>query len=440
MVLVSRRERVLALNPAAELLLGWTERDLHGAPLGRLIPMRLYRRPEAPWESPDWSGAGPGECKIRRPDATTLQVMLTRRPWESGGSGQWLLILRDLTIPGRAILESIGDAIVMTDGTGAITYLNPAAVRLTGWGREEALDQPVARVMVLISESSRESIPDTTTRCLRENRPVDLEDGVLLVRRDGTEIPISDSAAPIRDQDGNGLGVVLVIRDEGERRRVGHRLRFEATHDDLTGLINRREFEQRLARSLTGTAQGSSPEQTLLYLDLDNFKQINDTCGHAAGDRVLQTLGALLGGHMRTRDTLARLGGDEFGALLVDCSIIEGIHMAESLREAIAQHRVEWEGQVFSLTASIGVFPLAPVLGVAGALRAADAACYEAKHAGGDRVHGGITMGDAGERPGNTTRSILPRRWSREVVGRPAARASPIAGPGANQDSAQGTN
>ncbi len=423
MVLVSRRERVLALNPEAQRLLGWTEGELLGTPLSRLIPMRLHRRPDAPWESPGGPGDGPVECDVRRRDGTTLQVMLTRQLWEAGGAGQRVLILRDLTLPGRAILESMGDAIIMTDLTGAVTYLNPAAVRLTGWDSSEALDQPVNGVMVLISESSRQPIPDTTARCLSEERPVDLEDGVLLVRRDGSEVPISDSAAPIRSCDGATLGVVLVIRDERERRRVGHRLKFEASHDDLTGLVNRREFERRLARVRPDPAAGAGPNRVLLYLDLDNFKQINDLCGHEAGDRVLQSLSALLGGHMRLRDTLARLGGDEFGVLLAGCSVIEAIRTAESVRAAIARHRFEWKGRSFSLTASIGLHPVAPASGVAAALGAADAACYAAKRAGGDRVHLAERVGDRDGKPHTETLRVLhPGR------GRSGARRSVAAG------------
>ena len=424
MLLVSRRHRVLGINPEAQRLLGWAEHELLGTPINQLIPKRAHQLLDGPPESTARPADRPAHCGVRRRDGTTLRTMLTREPWESGGAGQSLLTLHDLTFPGRAILESMGDAVVMTDLDGDVSYLNPAAVRLTGWGNDEALGQPVSTLMVLVSESSREPIPDTTTRCLREGRPVDLEDGVLLIRRDGTEVPIGDSAAPIREADGTALGVVLIVRDERERRRVGDRLTFEASHDDLTGLVNRREFERRLTDLRADPAGGTAPEGVLLYLDLDNFKQINDLGGHEAGDRVLQSLGSLLVDQMRMHDTAARLGGDEFGALLADCSLMEAIRIAENLRAAIARHRFESDGRVFALTASIGLHPVAPTSGVAAALRAADAACYAAKRAGGGRVQFAESAGDAAPKP-----RIRAARVSPAVRGRGPARESAANGP-----------
>ena len=399
MLVVNRRGQIVALNQAAQRLLGWTEDELRDTPLSRLIPMRP-RRTEAAHPGPtDSTDSTPG-CTARRRDGGTVPVTLARRLWRDDSAGQSLLILDDLTLPARtgdasapgnpaprATLDSIGDAVITTDTHGTITYLNPVAVRLTGWAVEEAVGQPLDTVLTLIAEAGRKPIGNTAVRCLEEGRSIDLEEGVLLVRRDGTEIPIGDSTAPIRDRDGSTVGVVLVIRDEGEKRRVGHRLTFEATHDALTGLINRREFERRLTRVVTSLAVGA-PEHVLLYLDLDGFKQVNDTSGHEAGDHLLQGLGALLGGHMRKRDTLARLGGDEFGVLLESCPVPEALRIAESLRREIAQHLFEWEGRAFSLSASLGLYPVATGIGGAtAALRAADTACYAAKQGGRDRVH-----------------------------------------------------
>lgn len=284
------------------------------------------------------------------------------------------------------VLASMADAVILSDLAGEITYLNQAAVRLTGWAAPDAMGQPLDVVLSLISESTREPVANTATRCLVEGRSVDLEDGVVLIRRDGSEVPIGDSAAPVRDDRGATIGVVLVIQDEGEKRRIGRRLSYEASHDALTGMINRREFDRRLAR-IVGDADPQSTNQALLVIDLDGFKVVNDTSGHEAGDALLARLGPLLHRHLRTGDTLARLGGDEFGVLLENRTLPDAERVAEALRAAIAAHRFEWAGQVHTITASIGLTPLWASAGdAAAALRAADAASYGAKEAGGNRV------------------------------------------------------
>jgi diguanylate cyclase (GGDEF)-like protein/PAS domain S-box-containing protein len=284
------------------------------------------------------------------------------------------------------VLASIGDALILTDLAGRVTYLNPAAVRLTGWSAQDAVGQPLDVVLTLISESTRRPVANTATRCLVEGRSVDLEDGVILVRRDGSEVAIGDSAAPVRDDHGALIGVVLVIQDEGEKRRIGRRLSYEASHDALTGMINRREFDRRLAR-IVGDPGRRTSDKALLIIDLDRFKAVNDSSGHEAGDALLAHLGPLLRRHLRTGDTLARLGGDEFGVLLEDRTLPDAERVAETLRAAIAANRFEWLGRVHTITASVGLTPLVASAGdAAAALRAADAASYGAKEAGGNRV------------------------------------------------------
>ena len=266
-------------------------------------------------------------------------------------------------------------------------YLNPMAERLTGWRTSEALGLPAATILTFISDTTREPIESTVARCLQEGRAVDLADGVLLLRRDGTEVAIGDSAAPIRDRNGGTTGVVLVFHDVTEKRRVSHKLSHEAAHDALTSLVNRKEFERRLTRALADTAYGAVAEHALCYLDLDRFKLINDSCGHEAGDELLRQIAALLSSHMRKRDTLARLGGDEFTALLENCPLEEAAKIAETVRQAVEEFRYVWGRQMFSVGVSIGVVPITATSGrMASVLRAADAACYVAKEAGGNRV------------------------------------------------------
>jgi diguanylate cyclase (GGDEF)-like protein/PAS domain S-box-containing protein len=405
MVVVDRDGLVTALNLEAQRFFGWTEAELIGEPMTRLIPTRFHRLLDSDGKTNGGSAAvltkaATISCFARRRDGSEFPVELARRPLGEGGETQSLVTLRDLTQwrraqetrsrnneQARATLESIGDAVITTDASSMITYLNPVAERLTGWTAEEALGQSLDAVLPLISEASRYPVANTATRCLEEGRSIDLEEGVLLLRRDGTEVPIGDSAAPVRDRNGGTIGVVLVIQDESEKRRVGHRLSYEATHDALTGLINRREFERRLTRLVTDLGV-TDAEHMLLCLDLDRFKAINDSCGHDAGDELLRTLSALLSRHLRKRDTLARLGGDEFGALLENCPLAEAERIAESLRVEIEQYRFEWGGQAFSVGVSIGLLPVTAASGgVAAVLRAADAACYTAKDGGGNRVH-----------------------------------------------------
>jgi diguanylate cyclase (GGDEF)-like protein len=186
---------------------------------------------------------------------------------------------------------------------------------------------------------------------------------------------------------GRVAGAVLLFRDVTEAQALAHRLSFQATHDALTGLVNRQEFERRLERVLS-EARGNDEEYALLYLDLDQFKVVNDTCGHTAGDQLLRQVTAQLHERLRGRDTLARLGGDEFGVLLEHCPLDQALRIATELRDAVQDYRFVWEGKPFSVGVSIGLVPLSTAVGtVAAGLSAADAACYAAKEQGRNRVH-----------------------------------------------------
>ena len=210
---------------------------------------------------------------------------------------------------------------------------------------------------------------------------------MLLIRRDGNELYVESTAAPIRDGAGHVAGGVLVFHDVSESRELNRRLSYHASHDLLTGLVNRREFENRLERALK-SAKAREASYALCYLDIDQFKIVNDTCGHSAGDALLGQVGALLKSKVRWRDTLSRLGGDEFGILLESCSLDEAMRTAETLREAVRNFRFTWEDRVFRLGASIGVVPItAENEDVASILSAADSACAAAKEQGRNRVH-----------------------------------------------------
>ena len=219
------------------------------------------------------------------------------------------------------------------------------------------------------------------TRAIKYVRPT------LLIRRDGNELYIESCASPIRDGSGVICGGVLVFHDVSESRELNRKLSYHASHDILTGLVNRREFESRLERAMK-SAKAREASFALCHIDLDQFKIINDNCGHSAGDALLGQVGALLKSKIRWRDTVARLGGDEFGVLLESCSLEEAIRSAEALREAIRNYKFVWEERTFRLGASIGVVPLSTENeDVASLLSAADSACAAAKESGRNRIY-----------------------------------------------------
>src|SRR5436190_1201674 len=284
-------------------------------------------------------------------------------------------------------LQSIGDGVITTDANSTVDYINPVAEELTGWRLEDAMGRPVEEIFRAFHEETCEPLENPLSVSVRRMRPIKSVRPMLLIRRDGNELYVESTAAPIRDGTGHVAGGVLVFHDVSESRELNRRLSYHASHDLLTGLVNRREFESRLERALK-SAKARESSYALCYLDIDQFKIINDTCGHSAGDVLLGQVGALLKSKVRWRDTLARLGGDEFGILLEACSLDEALRTAEVLREAVRNFRFTWEGRVFRLGASVGVVPIAAENeDVASIISAADSACAAAKEGGRNRVH-----------------------------------------------------
>jgi len=287
----------------------------------------------------------------------------------------------------QVTLDSIGDAVITTDHDGHVEYLNPVAEKLTGWSASEARHQHLGRIFQIIDEISRKPAPDPVEQCLVDGKVIGLANHTVLIRRDGREFGIDDSAAPIRNREGQIIGVVLVFHDVTETRRLQRQMAYDATHDTLTGLVNRREFESRLAHCL-GSAKQRNLKHSLCYLDLDQFKVINDTVGHIAGDEMLKQVSRLLSGLFRQRDTLARLGGDEFGLLLENCPLEKAIEAANRIIDQLSIYQFMWEGQSFRVGVSIGIVSInAQTPNIAQALSEADVACYTAKDLGRGRFH-----------------------------------------------------
>ncbi|HEY9199707.1 MAG TPA: EAL domain-containing protein [Gammaproteobacteria bacterium] len=284
-------------------------------------------------------------------------------------------------------LHSIGDGVITTNHNGRVLFMNPIAQRLLGMDFEDARGQFLPDVMPLVDEENGSPLEHPILLCLRENRTVELDTECALLLRSGLRVPIADSAAPIRDRHGALRGAVMVFHDVSVARNLQRELSYQASHDPLTGLYNRREFDREVTRALE-RAERDGQEHTLCYLDLDQFKVVNDTCGHAAGDQLLHKLTATVRARLRKADVLARLGGDEFGLLLVHCPLQRAMEVAEGLRETVNDFRFQWQGKTFQIGVSIGLVELSPRIGSAAeALAAADMACYAAKEDGRNRVH-----------------------------------------------------
>jgi diguanylate cyclase (GGDEF)-like protein/PAS domain S-box-containing protein len=265
--------------------------------------------------------------------------------------------------------------------------MNPVAESLTGWESRDAQGRSIGEILTVIEETTREAVESPIMRCLREGQVLGLAEHTVLINRRGQDLAIQDSAAPIRDRAGNLIGAVMVFHDASKERRLHRALHYQASHDALTGLINRREFENRLTTAVESVRHDASCRHALLYLDLDQFKLVNDTCGHPAGDQLLKQITGVLQSRVRIGDTLARLGGDEFGILLQNCPLEQAERVAETLRQAIREFRFMWQDGALTVGVSIGIVEItSDTPTVASVMSAADVACYAAKDQGRNRV------------------------------------------------------
>ncbi len=286
----------------------------------------------------------------------------------------------------RVTLRSIGDAVITTDGHGVVTWLNPVAETMTGWDLQKAIGRPLKQIYNIFNDVTQLPAEDPVETALNELRVVALAPGTNLVSRNGQRYAIQDSAAPIRDDNGHIQGVVLVFRDVTVERRLRSEMAYRATHDTLTGIENRSEFEIRLGR-LRQRAEAGDGVHSLLYIDLDNFKLVNDSCGHTAGDVVLQQVSRLLGDAIRARDMLARVGGDEFAILLEYCPAERAAQIGQQICDQMEVYRYTHDDRRFRIGTSIGVVAIDQRWTTSEAIiQAADAACLMAKETGRNRV------------------------------------------------------
>ena len=333
-------------------------------------------------------------------DGTIFSLELTVNEMRTGDGRRFVGIVRDITERKEAenalfeekerlhvTLSSIGDAVITTDVEGCVTYLNPVAEMMTGWTNDEACGRKLPEVFQIVNEETDAEVLNPAEIVLRDKVPAGLADNTILIQRGGMRFPIEDSAAPIRDKQSEIIGVVLVFHDVSQARQMALKMTYQATHDALTGIINRREFERRLELALQ-SGKLEAKEHTMLYLDLDQFKIVNDTCGHGAGDELLRQLTSIMLAKLRQSDTLGRLGGDEFGVLLESCSTAPALRIAELLRQTVSDFHFVWLDKVFPIGVTIGLVTFSNGgTTVADVLRMADSACFLAKDKGRNRVH-----------------------------------------------------
>ncbi|WP_404474912.1 ammonium transporter [Vreelandella venusta] len=374
------------LNPGAEALFGVTADQLIGKHVSELLPDQTLT---------------PGarhEVKRRTDEQQIRYLEVQVSEGALGSASECSGMVRDITERkqlqeqlnrerdlARTTLASIGDGVITCDASGNVTFLNTEAQRLTGWGFKEALNKPIQMIYQLRDELHDQPLNNPARQVLTQHKAVHFREHCQLVDQNKKRHPIQHSAAPIRSRNGLTLGAVVVFQDVSLTHKLSAQLNYQATHDNLTGLINRRAFETLLTELLEQTKSS----HVLCYLDLDQFKIVNDTCGHLAGDELLRQVAVKLKSHVRNSDTVARLGGDEFALILPDCPLDKAKLICEAVRCDIECFRFAWKDHTFGIGVSIGIVPIASEqpMRLSDTLHAADAACYSAKEAGRNRIH-----------------------------------------------------
>jgi diguanylate cyclase (GGDEF)-like protein/PAS domain S-box-containing protein len=304
-------------------------------------------------------------------------------------------------------LHSINDGVITVDREGRVEFMNPVAESLTGWRINDARQRPLAEVYALVDERTREiHCFEPWLASVAPQRRHEGEAPLRLASRDGREVSIRHSFSQVIDLQGGIGGAIIVFHDDTSLRTLAQQLSWQASHDALTGLANRREFERALTERLASAA-GGHRTHALLYIDLDHFKSVNDIGGHAAGDELLRQLAGVMQARMRASDLLARLGGDEFGALLEACPADQALRIANALRDAVNGFTFVWHGRPFKVGVTIGLLPIDAASGsVAQVIAAADALCYQAKADGRDRVQVYRPDEESGRRRSSDARMI----------------------------------
>ncbi len=283
-------------------------------------------------------------------------------------------------------LDSLAEGVLTTDVEGRIVYVNEAGCHLIGKQMAEILGRTVPQVIELVDEGDRKSLGDPVRQALATGSRVNVGRRGMLIHANGDgERSIEMTVSPMRDAGGEIAGAVVALRDVSDIRGLTRAMTYQASHDALTGLVNRREFERRLEEALEAAHSGG--RHVLCYLDLDRFKAVNDECGHVAGDGMLREVAGIIKESVRDSDTVGRLGGDEFGILLVGCPLEKARQIADDVVRAVNDHRFVWKDKIFSVGVSVGLVEVThESTSIEDIIGAADSACYVAKNQG-SHVH-----------------------------------------------------
>jgi diguanylate cyclase (GGDEF)-like protein/PAS domain S-box-containing protein len=403
-VALIHRAEILYANDSAGALFGLEPSSLVGKPTTDLLRPAYRSLLRKQIEAGLGSESGqlpPLEVQLISADDTERWVELHTSRTEYEGEPALITVAKDIAhrknlevtlgrskLQARITLESIGEGIITTDRNGMIDYMNEAAEQLLGILRSSAVGQRPSDLIALVDESDRESLGDPVTQCLEERKRVSLgRRALLLAKESDREFSVELTASPIRGPGGEIAGCVMIFHDVTELRGITREMSYQATHDALTGLVNRVEFERRL-RGALDAVRSDGTSYVVTYLDLDRFKAVNDTSGHIAGDNLLREVAVLLKRQVRDSDTVARVGGDEFAMLLAGCPLDKGRQIADEVCDAVANHHFVWQDQAFDIGVSIGLVELGhESVSAESVLNAADSACYVAKQQGRGRHH-----------------------------------------------------
>jgi len=403
-VVLVHRNRIIFANAVAAELLGLGPEQLVGREVTDLIRpayRAMTRKTISRCLTDEIAAPGKYEVQLISAQERGMWVEVNSRLIDYRGQPAILTVAHDISYRksveaslGRSkqqaqiTLESIGEGVITADGNAVIDYMNAAAEKLTGVSRDDALGKRLPEIVNLVDEVDRKDLGDPIGRALTDRRRVNMGRRALMVSSDGgRELSIEMTASPIKGPADEPAGVVVIMHDVSEIRGLTQQMSYQAAHDALTGLINRREFERRMEQSMRAV-RDEDTSHVLCYLDLDRFKAVNDTCGHMAGDNLLREIASLIKEQVRESDFVARLGGDEFGMLLIGCPLQKARQIADDVCAAVRDYRFVWQDKVFAVGVSIGLVEISQeASSIKDLLAAADSACYVAKQEGRGRVH-----------------------------------------------------
>jgi diguanylate cyclase (GGDEF)-like protein/PAS domain S-box-containing protein len=395
------RERILFANSRFLALLNLSAADVVGKHLSdfvspeyvELVENNLRRRLAGE------PAAERYEVELIGAQAQVTRVELSSTLIDSAGESALLLTALEMlpalgpaAAPARpravATLDAMGESVITVDAEGRIDYINHSAEILLGQRFDQVMGKQFSEVASLVDETDRRALDDPIRKALTFGGRVTMgRRAVLVPAGAGPEHSVEISVTPLRMEGKEILGLVLVLHDTSELRGLTRQMTYQASHDALTGLVNRREFERRLQEAMD-SAQTGNIAHALCYLDLDRFKTVNDTCGHTAGDNMLREVASLIKEAVRDSDTVGRLGGDEFALLLVGCPLEKARQIADDVVRTVNDYRFVWKDKIFNIGVSIGLVEIGSGGGtIEDIMNSADSACYVAKKQGGIHVH-----------------------------------------------------